>query len=277
MSMGIYIPSTKRHFNIHFGIARFASDEMKKRMIYVVPVGEGDKYRHSLENNRLPSEVIETPAVGIAATRRWIGEKALERGESKFLAMDDDIWFYTRTTPDPKNAKLEYSTPQQVNDMLAAVEHSLDVYAHVGISAREGNNRFDQQSDGPYHAVRNTRTLRALAYQTDEFVKCEHGRVEVMEDFDVNLQLLERGLPNCNLAHWAQGQRQTNAPGGCSTYRTHEVQDRSARKLAELHPNFVKLRQKENKSGGEFGHRTEVTIYWQKAYKAGCAREKSNG
>jgi hypothetical protein len=166
--------------------------------------------------------------------------------------------------------------------MLDCVEAALEQYAHVGISAREGNNRLDRQVRvGEYAGLDTdivtaqecTRTLRALAYQTAEFLKCEHGRVDVMEDFDVNLQLLERGLPNLNLAHWAQGQRQTNAPGGCSTYRSQDVQTASAVRLAELHPGFVTLREKKNKSGGAFGNRTEVTIQWAKAYKQGLAKK----
>lgn len=289
MTMGIYIPSLSRSSNIHFGVARFASPEMLRRMIYVVPEDQVEKYRTAIEKEtqgrlgkaspeKRPS-VVGCPEKGIAATRRWIGEWARQADHDKFLMLDDDVWFYTRTTADPANAKLEYSEPGQVDATLAAVELALDTYAHVGISAREGNNRLDKKIDVPglggVTAISCTRTLRALAYQTEEFLKCEHGRVPVQEDFDVNLQLLGRGLPNINLAHWAQGQRQTNAPGGCSTYRTHEVQDQAARKLAELHPGVVTLRQKENKSGGEFGHRTEVTIQWQRKYKMGLEWRKT--
>lgn len=281
MNMGIYVPSCDRHRDIGWGVARFASPELRARMVYVVPEGQEAEYGAALARadrdypgTRL-ANVVGCPEKGIARTRLWIGRHAQQRGEDRFLMLDDDVWFYTRTTHDPKDAHLEYSKPEQVNAMILGVSQALEHYAHVGISAREGNNRLDQQvkvSDWTVTAKECTRTLRALAYQTSEFLACEHGRVEVMEDFDVNLQLLERGLPNLNIAHWAQGQRQTNAPGGCSGYRSHEVQDQSARRLAELHPGLVALRQKNNKSGGEFGQRTEVTIYWQKAYRQGLAR-----
>lgn len=271
MTMAIYVPSLGRSNDIGWGVPRFASPALRARMIYVVPEGEGEQYRAALDKAeqsypRLASaRVLECPERGIAKTRLWIGAHASGTGADKFLMLDDDVWFYTRKTMEKEN--LDYSRPEQVDAMIAAVEAHLDDYGHVGISAREGNNRLGV--GGPELKVENTRTLRALAYRTRDFLECEHGRVPVQEDFDVNLQLLEKGIPNCNLAFWSQGQRQTNAPGGCSSYRTHEVQDAAARRLAELHPGIVRLVEKKNKSGGEFGHRTEVVISWKKAYAQG--------
>lgn len=152
--------------------------------------------------------------------------------------------------------------------MLRTIEGLLDEYAHVGVSAREGNNRAGE-GDAPL-LQENTRTYRVLAYQTDMFLSVEHGRVRVMEDFDVNLQLLRQGHKNACLFYWAQGQKMTNAPGGCSTWRTHEVHEESARRLAELHPGLVSLREKHNKTDADgFGTRTEVTIQWKRAYNHG--------
>lgn len=265
--MEIYIPSCDRADTLSWGVARFASPAMQHRMLYVVPEDQVDKYTKSMSKQTIQSGVIGCPEKGISKTRHWIGQRAAEKGVDKFLMVDDDCWFYTRKGVD--SFHLDYSKPPQIDDMLAAVEMALDRYAHVGISAREGNNR--QGNGGQSLIAENTRTLRALAYRTEDFLSVEHGRVPVMEDFDVNLQLLERGLPNCNLIYWAQGQRQTNAPGGCSTYRSHAVQEEAAKRLAELHPGVVSLRQKKNKSGGEFGHRTEVTIQWKKAYSQGVS------
>lgn len=279
--MAIYVPSMGRHNDIGWGVPRFASPELRASLIYVVPEDEVELYEKKLQDQLYTqaypglseARVVGCPEKGIARTRLWIGSHAQQENYTKFLMLDDDVWFYTRKSSDPKVFNLDYSKPEEVNQLMFVVAQALDSYGHVGISAREGNNRLDETYeiyDGHFYtSAQNTRTLRALAYRTKDFLSCEHGRVEVMEDFDVNLQLLERGIPNLNIAHWAQGQRQTNAPGGCSIYRSHEVQDRSARRLAELHPGLVGLREKKNKSGGDFGHRTEVTIYWKKAYEQG--------
>lgn len=154
--------------------------------------------------------------------------------------------------------------------MVERIDTLLENHAHVGVSAREGNNRWSPADpayirDGGVNRI-NTRMLRVLCFRRDIVLDvAKFGRVAVMEDFDLSLQLLRAGYPNRVLWDYAQNQTGTNTSGGCSTYRTHAVQESSARTLAALHPDFVKLRKKENKTGGEFGNRTEVTIYWKKA------------
>lgn len=260
----VYIPSMGRAGRKGKTAESLTADSLVN---YIVPPEEEETYRAGLMRSGLGwCGVIPCPHRGIAATRRFIGELAAVAGHSKFVMMDDDLQFYVRKSPEAFN--LRYTSPHEVTGALDWLERALDQHAHVSLSAREGNNRVGA---GPPETLvaENTRTLRVLAYRTEEFLACEHGRVDVMEDFDVNLQLLRRGLSNAVSFHWAQGQKMTNEAGGCSTYRTHAVHEASARRLAELHPEFVRLRQKENKSGGAFGHRTEVTISWKKAYDEG--------
>lgn len=230
---------------------------------YVVPVDQVDEYTDAILPLYPNCTVVGCPEVGIAATRHWIGQYARAVEQDKFLMLDDDIRFLIRKSPEVWN--LREAEPEEVTQMLGLVEKLLGKYGHVGISAREGQAHMGL---GDLESVsENTRTLRALAYRTDDFLSVEHGRVQVMEDFDVNLQLLRKGIPNANTVYFAQGQKMTNAPGGCSTYREHAVQEASAHKLAELHEGFVKTRQKANKTDKEgFGTRTEVTIQWKKAF-----------
>lgn len=201
---------------------------------------------------------------GIAKVRRWIGEYAKAYGIEKFLMLDDDVSFFTRRADD--DTRLRKSEPSDVAEMVQAVRDALNSYGHVGISARGGNNNAG--TGAKPLAKDNTRTIRALAYRTEDFLSVEHGRVVVMEDFDVNLQLLRKGIPNTCLHYWATDQAGTQQPGGCSDYRNHQNHEESAHMLAELHHPFVRTRLKKNKTGGEFGTRTEVTIYWKKAYES---------
>lgn len=262
--MQIYVPSTHRASAVRAGYLRFTSPAALGRTTFVVPEGQSEAYVRALADT--PCHVVTCDEPGIAKTRHWIGRHAAERGEETFAMCDDDVWWYRRLNM--VSTRLVEATADDVDEMWEMVENLLMVeYAHVGVSAREGNNRFGPADKTD--VMVNTRTLRVLCYRTEDFLSVEHGRVDVMEDFDVNLQLLRRGRPNANLVHWSQNQRGgTSAPGGCSTYRSHEVHDRSARRLAELHPDFVRLREKHNKSGGAFGHRTEVTISWKKAFGA---------
>lgn len=263
-----FIPSMARSHDqsIMAGPVVDMSERARRNTMYVVPEDEVLLYRQSLDRCGFTDVgVLACPARGIAATRLAIGETASEMGYTTFVMLDDDIRFLVRKSEDAWN--LRQADSSEVDEMFDHVEEWLNRgFAHVGVSAREGNNVAGVGG----RDLRNecTRTIRFLAYRTDDFLGVEHGRVEVMEDFDVNLQLLEQGKPNVSLFWWSQGQKMTNAPGGCSTYRSHEVHERSAHRLAELHPRYVKLRQKKNKTDADgFGTRTEVTIMWKQCYE----------
>jgi hypothetical protein len=60
----------------------------------------------------------------------------------------------------------------------------------------------------------------------------------------------------------------TNAPGGCSTYRTLEMSNAEAEKLAKLFPDYVSVVQKDYKASVP---RLEVIVRWQKALADGQA------
>lgn len=268
--MKIYIPSKGRHSpdEISRGPLADFTQKWRRNTVYVVPRDEVDAYERTMESLGLSEvEVIDTDVTvqGIAQTRHWIGNVARTMDEKMFCMVDDDVRFVRRKSDDVTS--LVPCKPDDVDEMWAHVHWFLHHYAHVGVSARQGNNNMGVGSRESLFDE-NTRTLRVLCYQTEAFLSVEHGRVEVMEDFDVNLQLIRKGLKNANLGFWSQDQKMTNAPGGCSTYRSHEVHEASAKKLAQLHHPFVALRQKQNKTGGEFGTRTEVTIYWKKAHDA---------
>lgn len=202
------------------------------------------------------------PVRGIAKVREFIGEYCKENGIDKFVMMDDDLQFYIRK---PGVVNLRYCEPEDIDQMFQTVEDCLDWFSHCAISAREGNNRVEADY------ADNTRMLRVLAYRTEDFVAAVHNRTPVMEDFDVTLQLLRRGLPNRVWYKFAQGQKSSNADGGCSTYRSMEMQSEAAHRLAELHPGFVRTVKKTTKTAWGGQDRTDVVISWKKAYEDGIA------
>jgi hypothetical protein len=191
--------------------------------------------------------------------------------------LDDDLRFFYRPEvrplddplpgagmPNENPPRLYRSKPEHIVQTFAAIDTALDSYVHAAIGPREGNNTY------PIPYVLNRRPLRALAYRKHAFLSVEHGRLAVMEDFDVTLQLMRMGYSNYLTSNFAQDQYVTGkaGAGGCDDYRTHAVQEASAKKLEELHRPFVTTRLKQNKHGGAFGTRTEVTIYWKSAHKA---------
>lgn len=250
MSLQVFVPSRSRPER---SLTLEALEGKWPYVALVVPAAQATQYKALAA--RHGAKLLACPVDGIARTRQWIGQQA----KGRFIMLDDDLRFYARNSFE--DVALHMFNRRNMADMLTFVSRLLDYYAHVAISARGGNN---QLKGFPY--VTNKRPLRALAYRKKEFLSVQHGRVQIMEDFDVTLQLIAKGYENAVIVQYAQDQPVTQAPGGCSDYRTHALHEINVRRMAKLHPGIVKLRDKQNKTGGEFGSRLEATIYWEKAY-----------
>ena len=264
--MRIYIPSYQRWKTIGYASTlEYIPEDMHDFVVVACRTEEREGYTRALSpyfDRGL--RVVGFDAIGIADKRKMIGLHAASEGIEKFCMMDDDLSFAVRIRPE--ETKLRRFAHGDFAEMHAAMEEHLDRYAHVAISLRQGNNNF---GPGPSPLLAECgRGIRCVGYRTKEFNELEHGRVRIMEDIDVTLQLLRKGMPNAILHWWAQDQKQTNAPGGCSVWRTKEVQEEEAMKLHALHPEFTKPRLKENKTGGDFGTRTELTVFWKAAYQS---------
>lgn len=210
--------------------------------------------------------VVPLPAhiTTIAPTRQFILEHVGDC--DRFCMVDDDLWFYTRREDDP--TKLTELTPfalrqgfDTLDDLLKPdmVRH----VAHAGFAAREGANRNTDEF------LYNTRIMRVLAYRRSTLVdeNIRFDAVEVMEDFHVALSLLEKGYGNIVANNWCHNQAGSGAQGGCSAWRTPELQARAAHRLAELHPGLVRVVEKETKTAWGGGVRTDVVVQWKKAFE----------
>lgn len=265
MSSPILIPSRERTrlFGTQGSTIHQFDEELRKRTYYFVePIEYAKYFPHAQE---MGFNLVPISSTGMGNLRWQMALWAEENGHTEFFMFDDDIAFFRRAGSDKTN--LIRCTEPEIHEMLGVAEVTLtiDHVACVGISAREGNNHAGV--GGPTLMVPNTRIIRAFMFKTQPFLGMEHGRVLYMEDFDVLLQLLEHGWENRSLFYWAQDQRGTQAAGGCSEHRTHERHERSAIMLQQLHPSVVTLREKRNKTGGEFGTRKEVTIQWKRALR----------
>jgi len=225
---------------------------VKQDVTLVLHEDEKDKYLPLIQQHGCKA---------VAIPYHTIGEKRLtiakELAGESFVMLDDDLTFYKRKSD--VDYHLRALEKNEDSFLFREMEMALQLYAHVGISAREGQNRL------PYPHVKNQRYMRVLGYQRSAYLECDH-RAEYMEDFDVALQLLKKGKPSYIFTDYAQNQSGTQAKGGCSIHRNVEKHEAAAIALHNRHPDCVKLRNKKNKTGGEFGERVEVTVYWKKAF-----------
>lgn len=267
MDTPICIPSRGR-FNLSRSTLRHFPQELWENTILFVPANEAVVYETCVMNCQFQGvRVHPCHNDGIAGVRHEIGMWAQHNGYDKFIMVDDDITQFS-TRVDPELTNMRPSDHEDIIEMFETVEEYLNYYAHIGVSQRFHNDMYN--GEGPI-VVENTRNIRFMAYQTIPFLECVHGRVPVLEDFDITLQLLDKGFKNAVLHKWSQDQSETNSDGGCSTYRTLDFHNACVEEFAELWPDVVRIREKFNISQGAIdaglAERLEVVISWQRAYK----------
>lgn len=270
--MKIYIPTRGRFdYNVKPLIPlRYLSAFWVNSTYIVVHPDEAVEYADTLAMLVGEGDIVGNPRLliinytgGIAEKRTLIGQHAKEHGYEHFMMMDDDINFLKRLSDDSP-AQQTIKDRDDTDDMLDDVLKSLVIYPQVALGLREGNNHA---GNGPRPLPTEcTKAIRAVAYWTDVFVSVDTNRVWTMSDYDTTLQILEAGYKNVVLNWWMSGQKGTNTPGGCSIWRNNALHEQSVKRMVELHPGIVRPRLKENKTGGEFGTRMELTIGWKKAY-----------
>ena len=220
----------------------------------VCPKEEAEQHKHQSWN---PPDHVK----GVCMTRQWIIENAENVfGEHKIFMLDDDLSFNIRIPASTKLRKI--ASDAELYQAFDLMYRWMDEIPVVGMSTRQGNNTVEEGW------ADNTRILRFFGINTRE-ATARFDRLRVMEDYDFLLQMLRQGKQNRVLYLFSQDQPASGSAGGCSDYRTLELQAECANKLADLHPRFVKVVQKQPKTGWLDGQpRTDVTIYWKKAFKS---------
>jgi hypothetical protein len=226
--------------------------------VIVCPASEVSRY--AAKSMRYERRVMACPLDGIGPTRQWIIENSPTRG---VIMVDDDMYFSKRTAEGAGHL-------ERVTNMMPIFEwisNQLDAgFAHGGVSARQGNQNIPRpQAD--CIRVNNVHFIDRDVFMGEQL---RFDRLPVMEDFDVELGLLTRGYPNRVLYNYCWSQRGSGTKGGCSLYRTKELQAQAALALNNLYPEFVKIVEKNAESGGSVfsGTRIDVNIQWLKAWAA---------
>lgn len=254
--MHIFIPTYGRASQQH--TFRHLPKSLQAKTTLVVQ----DREKHLYDD--YPIMVLPRSIETISPARQHIMKRARYGGQNieKLVMLDDDLRFDARRMDD--NGKFVVATDKQVEQLFKKIEKSLDKYAHVGVLSREGGNRIVKPT------VECTRMMRVLAYNVQIFhqEKIKFDRLPLQEDFDVTLQLLRRGFPNLVLCEWVNGQGTSGARGGCSHFRTIDLHNENAKRLAELHHPFVKLVNKQTKGAWGGQPRLDVMVQWKKAYQS---------
>jgi glycosyltransferase involved in cell wall biosynthesis len=262
--MEIYISTLGRYTEKEQNTLKYISEKWKPSTHVVVVEKEYKKYKQLLKD--LDIIILPKNVKGLSANRQWL----LENSHSDFICfLDDDLDFNKR-----KEGSIQLKKCKNIDGLFKIwINWLQNGYNLVGVSSRNGNNRILSDYEDC------TRIMSAYAFNRNTLIKenIRFDRINIMQDFDVNLSLLEKGYPNRVSYKYAHSQSKgSGAKGGCSIYRTPELKRKGSFRLAYLHPKVVKVRSKitktgwdnmESKAGIEGKVSVDVTIFWKKALK----------
>jgi hypothetical protein len=231
--------------------------ELRKRTTIVCPKLEASRLYRLYKDVEIV--VQPDPTWRIAQKREWIAREWLRAGYDKIMMIDDDLRFAKRVSP------ADYHLRQIQGDaLIPEFERIADKlgpeFPHVGFGQRWNNNRIKTVGwKSP------AKLIQAVGFYLPLTVKeCRFDLVELREDLCVTLQLLLKGYPNAIWTGTVVDQRY-NAPGGCSTYRSIEMNSAEAEKFARLFPGYVSVVERNYNCVP----RKEVVVRWQKALEDG--------
>lgn len=180
--------------------------------------------------------------------------------------LDDDMVFFRR---DFASIKLSPCSDQDILEMFNILVEWMEFphlrYMLVGLSARQGNHLVEDDF------VDITRQMNFHGIRLDLFkgMGFRFDRSEVMEDFNLLLDMFTRGIPNRVMYQFCWNQKGSGSKGGCSTYRTDKLQKKCAEDLKNRYPDFVRLVEKKSKSAWKgMETRTDVNVQWKKAFRS---------
>jgi hypothetical protein len=243
------------------------SKKIKDHMLLIVPYDQFEAYEKYKDEGL---SIIKLPASCppyIASQRQWV----IENIQTDYMfVMDDDLYFNFRDS----NKKLKIPSEQILDKMIHEICVHLEEVPMVGISPRGGNNNVVEDY------IDITRVFRCYCFDRRIFLKLNirFNPYEpfIMEDFWVILHWLRAGYKNRVLYTYAQGEKGgSNSSGGCSIFRTDEVQEKAVNFIKSTFPDVVTIKKKITKNAwrgfktnkkGEM-IRTDVIIHWKKAYK----------
>lgn len=253
---------------------RYMPPKVRRKTVLVAPKEEVAALKEACPDT---ADVVAQPTKikTIAEKRAWILKEVADTARA--LMLDDDMAFYYRCAPEhryfdseagfwkikPASAKkgvklggLVNATPEMIAQGFEEWNQLLKQFAHAGLSSRLGNH-YEERS-----VARTQRMVHALGYDVATWRKyVKPNRINLKEDFDYNLQLLRAGYDNAVMYDMFVAPAAYGAEGGCTDERAAVGHDAAAYKLAELHPELVKVVKREY----DGIPRMEVLVKWKKA------------
>jgi hypothetical protein len=188
--------------------------------------------------------------------------------DEKAVILDDDLVFSRRELIDGKPSLRTISDLEETGVLFDYMEQLLETTALVGVHPRQ----MGQNTKPPY--VDNGRIICIQGINRGLIGQVKVDQFPILADVVLNCTLLARGQGNKIITTHFQDHGPCQAPGGCSIYRTSEMQTAAVNYLATRFPEFVKVVARTTKDkwlANEEGVRYDYTCQWKRLFAAGSA------
>ena len=218
--------------------------------------------REELGQHHFPSYGVPDCIDNYSKKFQFIIDGNIHQGENKVVILDDDLIFSKRVG----DKLLKVQDIEELNDMFDYMEELLEDTALVSVHPRQ----MGHTQPVPY--VENGKVICIQGVNRD---LCQPipkvDQFPILADVVLNCTLLSRGVGNKLITSFVQDHGSCQAPGGCSLYRTPEMQKEAVEYVAGRFGPFAKAVTKTPKSAKWMGDtRTDLRVQWKSLYKWGC-------
>lgn len=204
---------------------------------------------------------------------QWMLEGGVFPAEEKIVVLDDDLIFSRRVTH-PDKVKLHTlrtnDEVQELEEMFREIEEHLNHVPECGVHPRQ----MGHQAPLPYKS--NGKIITVYGVNRNLLQEYGFGRdwrvdyLPIFGDVFLNCHLLYAGAENRLVTRFCVDWGASQAPGGCSIYRTPALQERAVDLLVEKFTPFVRKTIKRPKSAKWMGdERVDFTVQWKKMQQFG--------
>lgn len=216
----------------------------------------------------IPTIPVPFTVTNYSQKMQWILQDGMEDGEECCVILDDDLVFSRQVLKD-NNTRVGLETIQgsECERLLALwgyMEILLEDTALVGVHPRQMGHiqKPPFNENGKVICVQGIN--RRMVGDIPDIAK-----FPILSDVVLNATLLARGQGNKIITTFFQDWGSCNAPGGCSLYRTPEMQAEACYWLEERFGPYIKAVEKEAKDGWLGGKRVDFRGQWKALHKAG--------
>jgi len=190
----------------------------------------------------------------------------------KAVILDDDLVFSSKIGGKLITIRSDVGSRPDRLGLFEQIEDLLDEYPLVGVHPRQ----MGQNAAPPY--ALNGRIICIQGINRNVVSEIKVDQFPILADVVLNCTLLARGCPNALVTTYFQDHGPCQAPGGCSIYRTPDMQRDAVEYLAARFPGYVKLVVRRPKVAKWMGDvRYDYTCQWKKLYAAGLVWQKGKG